>query len=134
MNKFIQKITIKWGAFLMVCILGFVNVNSIWANLRGVNSELRSFFVGQFIKVGDINKVPSGARWRGKGMAEVENGSGQYIEVGDINKVPSGTRWRGKGWAEVEKNGGEYIYVGDINKVPTGARWRGKGWAEVEKK
>lgn len=134
MKKPIQQTTIKCGAFLMVCILGFVNVNSIWANLKGVHSELRSFVVGQFIKVGDQNKVPNGAKWRGSGMAEVENGRGQYIEVGDQNKVPNGAKWRANGWAEVEKDRGEYIYVGDQNKVPSFASWRANGWAEVKKK
>ena len=57
--------------------------------------------MGQFIRVGSSSNVPSGAQWRGDGMAEVDNGRGQYIQVGSSSNVPSGAQWRGDGWAEV---------------------------------
>ena len=34
-------------------------------------------------------------------MAEVDKGRGQYIQVGSSSNVPSGAKWRGDGWAEV---------------------------------
>ena len=58
--------------------------------------------MGQFIRVGSSSNVPSGAQWRGDGMAEVDNGRGQYIQVGSSSNVPSGAQWRGDGWAEVD--------------------------------
>jgi hypothetical protein len=45
--------------------------------------------------------MPSGAQWRGSGVAEVDSGRGQYIHVGESHNVPFGAEWRGSGWAEV---------------------------------
>jgi mannose-6-phosphate isomerase-like protein (cupin superfamily) len=93
--------------------------------------KIRELKMGQYIQVGESHNTPSGAQWRGGGVAEVDSGRGQYIHVGESHNMPSGAQWRGGGWAEVNSGQGQYIQVGASHNVPSGAQWRGGGWAEV---